>query len=76
MQTESFDGGRSLVLEALAADGALKQMTGQREIPPTDSDEDSAPPLAAMYGLAMAIPLSILLWAMVGVMLWLWTRRG
>jgi hypothetical protein len=45
-------------------------------IPPTDSDEDSGSPMAAMYGLAASIPLSILLWATVGVMFWLWSRRG
>ena len=75
MQTEGFDAGRNLALEALAAEGALKQMAGQDESARGKVCGEIAPPDGmAMRGLAAAVPLAILLWTMIGALLCVMAR--
>jgi hypothetical protein len=76
MHTEGFDAGRNLAAEAMAAEAALKQMAEQGERARTDFPEDFVPRPTAMHGLAAAVPLSLSLWTMVMVLLWMWARKG
>jgi hypothetical protein len=69
MQTENFDAGRSLALEALSAEAVLKQMAGQDASVQVVAYEEFAPRRTAMRGLAAAIPLALLLWTVIGVLL-------
>jgi len=75
MQTESFDVGRELAAEAQAAAAVLGRLAQHRQSVWPDSEEGFMPPrTTAVNGLAVAIPLALLLWILIGVTVWLLTR--
>jgi len=72
MQMESFDqAGRNMAADAIAAEGALKQLSAQHGIA---IGEDFKPRKGAIYGLAVAVPLSLTIWAALGALVWMIVR--
>jgi hypothetical protein len=70
MQTEGFNAGRNLALEAMAAEAVLKRMAEQDESAQARVCVEIAPADGmAMRGLAAAVPLALLLWTMIGALL-------
>jgi hypothetical protein len=69
MRTERLDARRELVAEA-----APEKMAGHQESSWTGCREKFVPRTTAMNGLAVAIPLSLSLWTMIGVLLWVLAR--
>lgn len=69
MRTETLCAGQNL-----AADATPEMWVGAHEATRTGCCEDFAPRTTAMNGLAVAIPLSLLLWTVIGVLLWVLAR--
>ncbi len=84
MQTEGFhEAGRNLAAEAFAAEGALKDgldSPGCEELEERDGEWSSlqesraVPQDRAIRGLAMAVPISLAMWMVIGALLWALTR--
>jgi hypothetical protein len=69
MNMEGSDqAGRDLAVEAMAAQGALREISTVRR-----SDwygGEMAPNGSAMRGLAVAVPMALALWMTIGMLLW------
>lgn len=75
MQTESFDVGRDLAAEAQAAAAVLGRLAERSRSVWPDSEAGFTPArTTAMNGLAVAIPLALSLWVLIGVTVWLLVR--
>jgi hypothetical protein len=83
MQTEGLDeAGRKLMLEALAAEGALKKHAKEAPKYPTEAQErerigfhdDVVRHKTAMDGMRVAVPLAFTLWALVAGLIWVASR--
>lgn len=66
MQTESFDMRRDMAAKALAAEGDLAEQRAAAAF-----ERHCVPRNTALTGLAVAIPLSLSLWAAIAVLVWL-----
>lgn len=74
MQTESFDMRRDLAAEAHAAEGAMMCLVEQSAGEADDIGEHCQPRNATLTGLAVAIPISLALWTVIVLLLWLLLR--
>ena len=72
MQMEGVDHwGRNAVAEAMDAEDTLRLITQIEERHRAKEFTDEFLPREnAIHGIAMAIPLSLSLWAMIGLLLW------
>lgn len=61
MRTQSWESGRKMAAEAMAADGARRRFVEQSRMDEANLEEDSLPS-PAMGGLLVAIALSIPFW--------------
>jgi hypothetical protein len=75
MQTHSAEQlTRNMVAEALAAKVSLRQMNEPRGTNWEPLSNLNEPSHNAIKGLLFAVPISLLLWTMIGLLMWLVVR--
>ncbi len=70
MHTESLDQvGLKLAGEAIAAEGALREMNEQRRVRREHMPSEVQTEGTAIRGLVVAVPVSLVLWMAIGLLL-------
>jgi len=74
MQTGMDEQERGIALNALRAEGALKQTAEPAMNGEISSGEEFVPHKSALLGMRMALPIALWLWALIAVLIWAWRK--
>jgi hypothetical protein len=75
MHTEVADqAGRNLAAEGMAAAGALREIRNRRLVAEEMIRREALPDGSAIHGLAVLVPVALVLWATIGMLVWAMVR--